>query len=57
MSESGTDGRWAELATPRYAAATATLCLGVALFAFNEFLVSTAMPTAVGELGGVELVA
>ena len=49
-------GRWVELATPRYAAPTATLCLGVALFAFNGFLVSTALPTAVGELRGVALI-
>lgn len=56
MTADTTEGRWSDLLQPRYAAATLTLCLGVALFAFNEFLVSTAMPTAVGELGGVALV-
>jgi MFS family permease len=50
------DSRWVELAKPRFAAATVTICLGVALFAFNEFLVSTALPTAVKELRGVALI-
>jgi MFS family permease len=49
--------RWSELFTPRYWAATVTLCLGVALFAFNAFLVSTALPTAVREIGGVAVIA
>ncbi len=49
-------GHWAELAAPGHAAATATLCLGVALFAFNSFLVSTALPTAVSEVGGIALI-
>ncbi|HEV7320964.1 MAG TPA: MFS transporter [Ensifer sp.] len=49
------DGRWSELLRPDYLAATVTLCLGVALFAFNEFFVSTALPTAVEEFGGATL--
>jgi MFS family permease len=49
--------RWGELFTQRYLAATVTLCLGVALFAFNAFLVSTALPTAVREIGGVAIIA
>src|SRR5262249_35956054 len=49
--------RWSELFTQRYWAATVTLCLGVALFAFNAFLVSTALPTAVREIGGVAVIA
>lgn len=48
-------GRWSELLRPRYLASTITLCLGVALFAFNEFFVSTALPTAIEELGGAAL--
>ncbi len=48
--------RWSELLDPRYSAATMTLCLGVALFAFNGFLVSTSLPTAVREIGGLELI-
>lgn len=43
---------WGELLQPRNLAATVTLCLGVALFAFNEFFISTALPSAVTELGG-----
>jgi MFS family permease len=49
-------GRWVEVLRPPYAAATATLCLGIALFAFNGFLVTTALPTAVVELDGVTLI-
>lgn len=49
-------GRWVEILRPPYAAATATLCLGIALFAFNGFLVTTALPTAVIELDGVALI-
>ncbi|MDQ8726812.1 MFS transporter [Bradyrhizobium sp. LHD-71] len=49
--------RWSELFTQRHWAATVTLCLGVALFAFNAFLVSTALPTAVREIGGVAVIA
>ena len=49
-------GRWAEVFGPRYAASTTILALGVALLAFNSFLASTAMPTAVQELGGVALI-
>ena len=46
---------WAAIISPRYIGATVTLCLGVALLAFNGFLVSTSLPTAVEELGGVAL--
>lgn len=49
------DGRWSELLRPDYLAATITLCLGVALFAFNEFFISTALPTAVEEFGGAAM--
>ncbi len=48
-------GGWGELMQPRYLVSTITLCLGVALFAFNEFFISTALPTAVEELGGASL--
>lgn len=50
------DARWSELLTARYSSATTTLCLGVALFAFNGFLVSTSLPTAVTEIGGLALI-
>ncbi|MCK3777520.1 MFS transporter [Ensifer sesbaniae] len=49
------DGRWSELLRPGYLAATVTLCLGVALFAFNEFFIATALPTAVADIGGATL--
>lgn len=49
-------GRWAELFEAKYAATTTMLCIGVALYAFNGFLVSTALPSAVGELGGTAVI-
>ena len=47
----GLEGDWADLLEPRYLVSTIMLSLGVALFAFNEFFVSTAMPSAVKALG------
>nr|WP_283949750.1 MFS transporter [Limobrevibacterium gyesilva] len=35
---------------------TLTLCLGEGVYAFNSFLVSTAMPSAVRELGGIHFI-
>lgn len=42
---------WRDLLRPRYLASTIMLCLGTALFAFNEFFVSVSLPSAVAELG------
>ncbi|MGF0537011.1 MFS transporter [Agrobacterium sp. ES01] len=53
---SGDHGNWRELLQPRYGATTIMLCIGVALYAFNNFLVSTSLPTAVEELGGARLI-
>jgi MFS family permease len=50
------DGRWAEIFSPRYLAVTTILALGVSLFAFNAFLSATALPSAVQELGGIEVI-
>ncbi|MBO3759147.1 MFS transporter [Ciceribacter sp. L1K22] len=47
---------WAELLEPRYALTTLMLCIGVALYAFNGFLVSTVLPSAVAELDGASLI-
>jgi MFS family permease len=44
--------QWRELIQPQYAASTVMLCLGVVLFAFTTFLVSTALPSTIKELGG-----
>ncbi|MEI2299905.1 MFS transporter [Ensifer sp. MJa1] len=55
VAEPQENGRWSELLGPDYIAATVTLCLGVALFAFNEFFISTALPSAVEEFGGATL--
>lgn len=51
------EGRWAEIFGPSYIRATAIICLGVALLAFNSFLSTTTLPTAVQELDGVEVIA
>lgn len=52
VMNSASSGRWSELVAPAYLAASLTLMLAAAIFAFNAFLVSTAMPSAVGELHG-----
>ena len=48
-------GRWRELLSRRHLFATVTVSLGIVLFAFNAFLVGTALPSAVTGLGGAEL--
>ncbi|QYO78164.1 MFS transporter [Devosia salina] len=55
MSET-VEGRWAEIFGPRYLAVTTILALGVSLFAFNAFFTSAALPSAVQELGGIEVI-
>ncbi|MAS03986.1 MAG: MFS transporter [Ahrensia sp.] len=47
---------WRALFSLRYLGPTTTISLGVALYAFNEFFVSTALPSAVDELGGAALI-
>lgn len=44
--------RWSDLWTPEHLAPTATVALGVVLFAFNAFVVATALPQAVVDFGG-----
>ena len=56
MSNTSSSGSWAEIFTPRYASVMVILSLGVALLAFNAFLASIALPTAVLEMGGVALI-
>ncbi|UYN99977.1 MAG: MFS transporter [Devosia sp.] len=50
------EGRWAEIFGPRYLPVTTILALGVTLFAFNAFLSAAALPSAVQDLGGVEVI-
>jgi len=47
---------WGALLRPRYLGPTVTLSLGVALSAFSTFFVATALPSAIGELGGAALI-
>jgi MFS family permease len=56
MSESSASGSWGEVFAPRFASVTVILCIGVALLAFNAFLSSISLPTAVQEMGGVALI-
>lgn len=46
------DASWSRLLEPRHLAVTSALSLGIALYSFNEFFLTTALPTAVGEIGG-----
>jgi len=54
----GTDaepaGSWAEILSGRYGLYTLLLNLGMILFAINQFVVATIMPTVVADLGGVD---
>ena len=56
MTEQSSSGQWREIFTPHYASVTLILCIGVALLAFNAFLSSISLPTAVQEMGGVALI-
>ncbi|OJY64959.1 MAG: hypothetical protein BGP12_04320 [Rhodospirillales bacterium 70-18] len=49
-------GQWREVFAPHHAVPLATLCLGVGIYALNGFLVTTALPTAVLEIGGLHLI-
>src|SRR5262245_55456398 len=48
---------WLELLTRQLAPVTLAACLGEGVYALNSFLVSTAMPVAVLEVGGVPFIA
>ncbi len=50
-------GAWADLMQPAHLATTIMLSMGVALFAFNGFFVSTVLPSAIEEIGGGHLIA
>ncbi|MDG4668773.1 MFS transporter [Mycobacterium sp. 236(2023)] len=58
MTDAGTDstsiatGTWRELLGPRNLGASLVLAGGVALYATNEFLTISLMPSAVAEIGG-----
>lgn len=48
------DGSWLEIFTGRMGVYTFVLGLGMTLFASNQFVVATIMPTVVTDLGGVD---
>lgn len=47
-------GGWTEIFTGRNGVLTFVLTLGITLFAINQFVVATIMPTIVRELGGLD---
>lgn len=51
------NGGWLDLLQPAHLATTLMLSMGVALFAFNGFFVSTVLPSAIAEIGGGHLIA
>ncbi|KUI47849.1 MFS transporter [Mycobacterium sp. GA-1199] len=52
-----TTGRWRDLLGPKYLGASTVLAGGVALYATNEFLTISLMPSAVADIGGYRLYA
>lgn len=48
----GTSGSWRELLGPKHLGASTVLAGGVALYATNEFLTISLMPSAVADIGG-----
>ncbi len=55
--QSNAAGGWLELLSSEHLATTLMLSMGVALFAFNGFFVSTVLPSAIAEIGGGRLIA
>ena len=51
-AESVTTGSWRELLGPKHLGASTVLAGGVALYATNEFLTISLLPSAVAEIGG-----
>ncbi|NKB59047.1 MAG: MFS transporter [Alphaproteobacteria bacterium] len=47
-------GRWSEIFVGRYGIYTLVLNLGMTVFAVNQFVVATIMPTVVADLGGLD---
>lgn len=48
------EARWSDIFTGRLGALTFVLGLGMGLFAINQFVVATIMPTVVRDIGGVD---
>lgn len=57
VAGAGVGGTWRSLVGPRYLAVSAVLAGGVGLYATNEFLTVSLLPSAVGEIGGQRLYA
>ncbi|MGH8432742.1 MAG: MFS transporter, partial [Solimonas sp.] len=49
-----TAGSWPEIFVGQYGVYTFVLSLGMILFAINQFVVATIMPTVVADIGGVD---
>ena len=57
QTEAGTTGSWGELLGPKNLGASTVLAGGVALYATNEFLTISLLPSTVAEIGGERLYA
>lgn len=57
QTEKATAGGWAQLLGPRHLGASTVLAGGVALYATNEFLTISLLPSTVAEIGGQRLYA
>jgi len=51
-----TGARWSEILTREYASKLATLALAIWLHASNSMLTATTMPSAVEDIGGLNLI-
>ncbi|TPG32186.1 MFS transporter [Mycolicibacterium hodleri] len=56
-TDSPPSGSWADLLGPRYLGASTVLAGGVALYATNEFLTISLLPSTIAEIGGERLYA
>ncbi len=57
MSDTPADDSWSALLGPRYVGTSTLLAGGVALYATNEFLTVSLLPSAIAEIGGERLYA
>lgn len=55
LAKDGHNENWGALFSGKYLITTLMLCIGVGLYAFNAFLVSTTLPSAVADIGGAKL--
>lgn len=57
IDSTGSTGSWRQLLGPRYVGTAAVLAGGVALYATNEFLTISLLPSTIADIGGERLYA